>query len=432
MSLLVASPSAAPARRRRVTTAAAAAGGGGGGTPGGLCGAPISAADISTPTTVVGNGSAGSCTEAALVARGRKGRRHHVQVRRPGDHRDHRDSSSSHRQGHRHRRRRPASRSTAAAPTRILNFNEPQLPRDHDDGDAAEPDARARQSRPAPCIPPAPAPCSQGFDLDGGGAGDLRARRHPARHRRRPSRTTRAASLGPDVGGGGIYVNGSLGVVVVGQHASATTRPRTAARSARSTRDLDARQQHLHGNTGDRQRRQLHRRDVHGQGGESGNGGNAGAVGIDGGADGTVTICGDDVHEQQAGALGGAIGRTPDNARRPRSSTAAPSTATRRERRRRALLPQLRPRASRRRPSRTTPRRAPAPSRPTAPCFASSTTPSPATPRPGPRRRDLALRQRRHAHERTFADNHCRRRQRLLRRRHRRRHRVDHHATRCS
>ena len=48
--------SAAPARRRRVTMAVAA-GGGGGGAPSGMCAMPISAADVSTPTTVVGIGT---------------------------------------------------------------------------------------------------------------------------------------------------------------------------------------------------------------------------------------------------------------------------------------------------------------------------------------------------------------------------------------
>ncbi|MGZ3441216.1 MAG: choice-of-anchor Q domain-containing protein, partial [Polyangia bacterium] len=47
-------------------------------------------------------------------------------------------------------------------------------------------------------------------------------------------------------------------------------------------------------------------------GGESGDGGNGGAVVIDGGSDGTVTTCGNLFHANVAGALGGALFRTPD------------------------------------------------------------------------------------------------------------------------
>jgi hypothetical protein len=47
-----------------------------------------------------------------------------------------------------------------------------------------------------------------------------------------------------------------------------------------------------------------------------GSGGNAGAVGMDGGSDGTHTFCGDTFkgNTSGTGALGGAMGRTPDNA----------------------------------------------------------------------------------------------------------------------
>jgi Right handed beta helix region len=47
-------------------------------------------------------------------------------------------------------------------------------------------------------------------------------------------------------------------------------------------------------------------------GGEVGNGGNGGAVSIDGGSDGALTVCGATFEKNIAGALGGAIFRTPD------------------------------------------------------------------------------------------------------------------------
>jgi predicted outer membrane repeat protein len=48
------------------------------------------------------------------------------------------------------------------------------------------------------------------------------------------------------------------------------------------------------------------------EGGESGNGGNSGAVGMDGGETFSVSVCGDVFENNEANALAGAIGRTPD------------------------------------------------------------------------------------------------------------------------
>ena len=58
----------------------------GAGNPNGSCSAGVPAkgqpADTSSPTTVVGTGTAASCTFSALQAAVDRGRRHHVQLRR--------------------------------------------------------------------------------------------------------------------------------------------------------------------------------------------------------------------------------------------------------------------------------------------------------------------------------------------------------------
>ncbi len=102
---------------------------------------------------------------------------------------------------------------------------------------------------------------------------------------------------------------------------SSTTRARTPAPSAASTRTWTCTTalpgQRGAGVRGQQQRpaQVQRRRPTNGQY-QVGSGGNAGAVGMDGGSDGTHTFCGNTFkgNTSGTGALGGAMGRTPDAA----------------------------------------------------------------------------------------------------------------------
>ncbi|HEY1585228.1 MAG TPA: choice-of-anchor Q domain-containing protein, partial [Polyangia bacterium] len=123
-----------------------------------------------------------------------------------------------------------------------------------------------------------------------------------------------AASPGPDVGGGAIYANGSLGVVIVDSKFTGNSGSNAGAVGMLNS-DLT-----LVGNTFDGNMatgtgaNSVDTSKCSAMGGEIGDGGNGGAVAIDGGSDGTVTTCGNVFHANVAGALGGAMFRTPDNA----------------------------------------------------------------------------------------------------------------------
>ena len=156
-----------------------------------------------------------------------------------------------------------------------------------------------------------------------------RRRRSPADARRRPATSStptfldnEAEKLGPDVGGGAIYLNGALDGVVVGLHL-----PQQLGLELRRHRQPQLRprrlQLHLPGQRRARLRRQQQRRRRSAASStrttrtRSGSGGNAGAIGMDGGSDVTHTFCGDTFRSNSSGtgALGGALARTPDAAK---------------------------------------------------------------------------------------------------------------------
>jgi hypothetical protein len=162
-------------------------------------------------------------------------------------------------------------------------------------------------------IPQAPPPCSQGYELDGGGAAILI--NDGMLHVIDVSFLgNQAAPLGPDVAGGGVYATGSLGVVVVGSRFVGNTASNGAAigslNSDLQVYDTTFSQNHALGNGANSISSMCTV-----NGGEVGDGGNGGAISIDGGSDGTVTICGATFGSNTSGALGGAIFRTPDNAK---------------------------------------------------------------------------------------------------------------------
>jgi hypothetical protein len=124
-----------------------------------------------------------------------------------------------------------------------------------------------------------------------------------------------AASPGPDVGGGAIYANGSLGVVVVDSRFTGNSGSNAGAVGMLNS-DLT-----LVGDTFDGNQatgtgaNSVDTSKCSVNGGEIGDGGNGGAVAIDGGSDGMVTTCGNVFRNNKAGALGGALFRTPDTDR---------------------------------------------------------------------------------------------------------------------
>jgi predicted outer membrane repeat protein len=161
-------------------------------------------------------------------------------------------------------------------------------------------------------IPAAPAPCSQGIENDGGGAG-IFVRDGILHIFNVTFKNDVGASPGPDVAGGAIYTLGSLETTIVGSHFLSNRGSNGGAVGA------------LFGNLGiynsefaSNQATGNGANTISSQcsvnGGESGNGGNGGAVSIDGAENYSVTVCGSSFTNNAAGsgALGGALFRTPD------------------------------------------------------------------------------------------------------------------------
>lgn len=166
---------------------------------------------------------------------------------------------------------------------------------------------------------PAPPPCSQGY-YDGYG-GALFVRDGEVAIFDTVFDGNHAEELGPDVGGGAISLQGVLKATIVG-----STFVNGAASNGGGIESLNS-DFDVYNSTFDSNI-------ATGNGANSddsskcsvvatngqhqvGSGGNAGAVAIDGGSDGTHTFCGVTFKNNTAGAqaLGGALGRTPDNAK---------------------------------------------------------------------------------------------------------------------
>ncbi|MGZ3439108.1 MAG: hypothetical protein ACXVDD_06320, partial [Polyangia bacterium] len=266
-------------------------GGGSGGDLGGLgasCTAPLAPADVSQPATVVGNGTAASCTAGALAAAIAKAGvitfdcggaatitlteqlvlsttsdtiidgGGHITIDGGGATRLFYYSSGNYRATH-----------TTVTLQHLTLQN----------GKAS-----------GTMIPTAPPPCSQGFQIDGSGAAIFV--RDGILHVLDVTFTNdAAASPGPDVGGGAIYANGSLGVVVADSRFVGNSGSNGGAIGSLNS-DLVLVGNTFDGNhaTGSGANGINNACTVNG--GESGDGGNGGAVVIDGGSDGTVTTCG--------------------------------------------------------------------------------------------------------------------------------------------
>src|SRR6266478_3442536 len=163
-------------------------------------------------------------------------------------------------------------------------------------------------------IPVAPAPCSQGTKNDGGGAA-IYIRDGILRVWNTTFKNNEGATLGPDVGGGAIYSLGSLGTTIVGSTFQSNRAANGGAIGALFG-DLSIYNSQFSSNqaTGNGANRISSACPV--KGGQSGNGGNGGAVAVDGAEVHTVTVCGSTFTSNAggAGALGGAIFRTPNGA----------------------------------------------------------------------------------------------------------------------
>lgn len=122
----------------------------------------------------------------------------------------------------------------------------------------------------------------------------------------------RAPLLGPDVGGGAIYATGSLDVTVVGSHFDTNTASNGGAIGALNT-TLTIANSDFTNNVAAGHGENY----IDSQGNEAGEGGNGGAVVIDGGSNGTVSVCGATFTGNNSHGLGAALFRTVDAEMQP-------------------------------------------------------------------------------------------------------------------
>jgi hypothetical protein len=176
--------------------------------------------------------------------------------------------------------------------------------------------ANAKASGTAINVPgSAPAACSRGTGTDGGG-GAIFMESGILHVIDCVFTNNQAAELGPDVAGGGIYAIGSTDLTIVGSQFSGNSASNGGAVGCLNS-DLtivddvfDSSQ--ATGNGANSVDTSMCPGSVNG--GQIGSGGNGGAISIDGGSDGTVTLCGCTFTHNTAGAFGGAMFRTPDKA----------------------------------------------------------------------------------------------------------------------
>jgi hypothetical protein len=289
------------------------AGGSGGSSPTAACAPPIQAADTSLVTTKVGTGP-GTCTEQAFADAVKLGGVITF------------DCGGAATIAITSQKELPKGKDTVidgggmvtldgGGATRILHF---------DGGDFRKTKTtitlqhlafkNAKSSGKA--LPPAPAPCSQGTDTDGGGAAILI--RDGVLHVVDVSFDDgKGPTTGPDVAGGGVYAIGSLDVTIVGsrfKNNAAANGGAVGSLFSNLTLVDDVFEQNQATGSGANYIDPMCKVN----GGESGDGGNGGAVVMDGGEDFGVTICGCTFSGNKAGALGGAVFRTPDG---PRAAT---------------------------------------------------------------------------------------------------------------
>jgi hypothetical protein len=292
--------------------------GGGVMPPAAVCTAPIQAANVSNPTTVVGSGTAASCTEALLSAALTKGgvvtfncgvTAATITITKTIE--------------------LPTGVDTVidggntvtidgGGTVRILDWNSPNYRANMHTLTLQNITFAHGHAVGTMPIAPAPAPCSSGY-YDGAG-GALQMRDGVLNVIDAVFLDNQAEKLGPDVGGGAIYLNGGLKGVVVGSTFLNNSGSNSGAIGSLNS-DLDVYNSTFQGNAAlgfganSNDPTKCSVVDANNQN-QVGSGGNAGAIGMDGGSDGTHTFCGNTFKSNASGmgALGGALARTPDAA----------------------------------------------------------------------------------------------------------------------
>ncbi|MFT3776446.1 MAG: choice-of-anchor Q domain-containing protein [Minicystis sp.] len=281
-------------------------GGSGGGTAA-ICAPPITPVDTATPATVVGSGP-GTCTGAAFASAAKNGGvitfncggpatiPVDAQIELPKDKDTTIDGGG-------------VITLDGGGKTRIFHF---------DGGDFRKTKTTVtlqhltitHAKATGTAIPSAPPPCSQGFNVDGGGAGILI--RDGVLHVIDVTfQDNHAASPGPDVAGGGVYAIGSLDVTIVGSRFLGNSASNGGAVGSLFSNLTLANDTFDHNQATGTGANYIDSKCTV-NGGESGDGGNGGAVVMDGGETFDVSICGCTFTGNTAGALGGGVFRTPD------------------------------------------------------------------------------------------------------------------------
>jgi hypothetical protein len=155
-----------------------------------------------------------------------------------------------------------------------------------------------------------PAPCSQGYDTDAGG-GAVLILDGVLRVIDCDFQGNSGQTPGPDVAGGAVYVNGSLGATIIGSHFANNTCANGGALGALNS-DLAIYTSTMSGNTATGTGGNNTNASCTSPSTEIGDGGSGGAVYMDGGSDGNTTFCGDVFSKNHAQALGGAFFRVFD------------------------------------------------------------------------------------------------------------------------
>ncbi len=299
------------------TSAASSSGSGSSssGAPATTCAPTVGAVDVSSPDTVVGSGTAASCTEAELAAAVAKAGKIVFQcgaspvtipITQAIDLSITKDTTLD---------GGGTVTLDGGGATQIFVFNSPNyrvtktaFTLQH----ITLTNGKATGSVP---FPPASPPCSQGFQQGAGGA--IYVRDGVLHVIDVTFKSNHGAVPGPDIAGGAFYVNGSLDATVVGStfedNDASNGGAIGALNSELSVYDSVFTSNKALGSGANATNSTCPV--VAGQR-ETGSGGNGGAISIDGGSDGTHVFCGDVFSNNQGGmgALGGAIFRTPDGA----------------------------------------------------------------------------------------------------------------------
>jgi predicted outer membrane repeat protein len=279
--------------------------------PGATCTPPIQPVDVSTPTTVVGTGTASSCTEAALDAAVAKagiitfncGGPATISVTKQIELSLTVDTTLD-----------GGGMITldGGNAARILDFDSPNFRATMTTVTLQNLTFAHGKATGTP-IPMASPPCSQGFEIDGGGAA-VWMRDGVLHVIDSTFENNVGAAVGPDVGGGAIYVVGSLDITIVGSSFTSNSASNSGAVGSLFSNLTIVNDVFTANQATGNGENYIDTTDCSVEGGESGNGGNSGAVGMDGGETFSVSVCGDVFENNQANALAGAIGRTPDGA----------------------------------------------------------------------------------------------------------------------